>query len=85
MFFGLTPPYLTRIADMITKASADHRERERLMISTKRLNKSSDRINDSRGTMLETEDLGISILQDLHSQRQSLLHTHDTVTLSLSC
>ncbi|RZB93529.1 Vesicle transport v-SNARE 13 [Glycine soja] len=67
------------MTNAMMKASADHRERERLMISTKRLNKSSDRINDSRGTMLETEDLGISILQDLHSQRQSLLHTHDTL------
>ncbi|KAL5547612.1 hypothetical protein UlMin_002843 [Ulmus minor] len=28
-------------------------------------------------TMLETKELGVSILQDLHSQRQSLLHAHD--------
>jgi len=30
--------------------------------------------------MLETEELGVSILQDLHSQRQSLLHANNTVT-----
>lgn len=49
------------------------------MMSTERLNKSSDRVKDSRRTMLETEELGVSILQDLHSQRQSLLHAHNTV------
>lgn len=49
------------------------------MFSTERLNKSGDRIKDSRRTMLETEELGVSILSDLHSQRQSLLHAHDTV------
>ncbi|KAL4337511.1 hypothetical protein AHAS_Ahas12G0117500 [Arachis hypogaea] len=43
------------------------------MASTERLNKSGDRIEDSRRTMFETEDLGVSILQDLHAQRQSLL------------
>ncbi|XP_061365936.1 vesicle transport v-SNARE 13-like isoform X2 [Gastrolobium bilobum] len=64
------------MADAMT-ASAD--QRERLMMSTERLNKSGDRIKDSRRTMLETEELGVSILQDLHSQRQSLLHGHDTL------
>lgn len=57
--------------------SAD--QRQRLMMSTERLNRSSDRIRESRKTMLETEDLGVSILQDLHQQRQSLLHAHDTL------
>lgn len=33
--------------------------------------------------MLETEELGVSILQDLHQQRQSLLHAHKTVCLYL--
>lgn len=64
------------MTDTLT-ASAD--QRSRLMISTERLNKSGDRIKDSRRTMLETEELGVSILQDLHSQRQSLLHAHDTL------
>ncbi|GKU97242.1 hypothetical protein SLEP1_g10412 [Rubroshorea leprosula] len=64
------------MADTLT-ASAD--QRSRLMMSTERLNQSSDRIKDSRRTMLETEELGVSILQDLHSQRQSLLHAHGTL------
>lgn len=29
--------------------------------------------------MLETEELGVSILHDLHQQRQSLLHADDTL------
>ncbi|MBA0600979.1 hypothetical protein Golax_002033 [Gossypium laxum] len=64
------------MADALT-ASAD--QRSRLMTTTERLNQSSDRIKDSRRTMLETEELGVSILQDLHSQRQSLLHANNTL------
>ncbi|CAK9186059.1 unnamed protein product [Ilex paraguariensis] len=54
-------------------------QRERLLMSTERLNKSNDRIRESRRTMLETEDLGVSLLQDLHQQRQSLLHADNTL------
>ncbi|XP_059644157.1 vesicle transport v-SNARE 13-like [Cornus florida] len=57
--------------------SAD--QRGRLLMSTERINQSSDRIKESRRTMLETEELGVSILQDLHQQRQSLLHAHNTL------
>ncbi|KAF5735558.1 vesicle transport v-SNARE 13-like [Tripterygium wilfordii] len=64
------------MADALT-ASAD--QRGRLMMSTERLNHSSDRVKESRKTMLETEELGVSILQDLHQQRQSLLHAHNTL------
>ena len=51
------------------------------MTTTERLGKSGDRIKESRRTMLETEELGVSILQDLHSQRQSLLHANNMVTI----
>lgn len=54
-------------------------QRGRLLMSTERLNQSSDRIKESRRTMLETEELGVSILQDLHQQRQSLLHANSTL------
>jgi len=30
-------------------------------------------------TLLETEELGVSILQDLHKQRETLLHARDTL------
>lgn len=57
--------------------SAD--QRGRLLMSTERLNHSTDRVKESRRTMLETEELGVSILQDLHQQRQSLLHAHNNL------
>uniref|UniRef100_I1NP26 Uncharacterized protein n=1 Tax=Oryza glaberrima TaxID=4538 RepID=I1NP26_ORYGL len=36
-----------------------------------------DMIRDSKRTMLETEDIGVSLLQDLHQQRGRLIHAHD--------
>lgn len=56
------------------KASSD--QRDRLMLSTERMNDSSDRLRESRRTALETEQLGVSILEDLHQQRETLLHSH---------
>ncbi|XP_020599428.1 vesicle transport v-SNARE 11-like [Phalaenopsis equestris] len=64
------------MADTLS-VSAD--QRGRLLMSTERLNHSSERIKESRRTMLETEELGVSILQDLHQQRQSLLHAHNAL------
>uniref|UniRef100_A0A2P2K211 Vesicle transport v-SNARE N-terminal domain-containing protein n=1 Tax=Rhizophora mucronata TaxID=61149 RepID=A0A2P2K211_RHIMU len=61
----------------VHRASAD--QRERLSMSVERLNQSGERINESRRTILETEELGISILEDLHQQRQTLLHAHNKV------
>ena len=48
-------------------------------MSTERLNQSGDRIKESKKVLLQTEELGVSILQDLHQQRQTLLHATDTV------
>ncbi|KAI5019735.1 hypothetical protein ZWY2020_044623 [Hordeum vulgare] len=58
-------------------ASSD--QREKLMGTSERLNQSSDRIRESHGTVLETEEIGVSILQNLHNQRQKLLHAHTTL------
>eukprot|EP00249_Psilotum_nudum_P007645 c20715_g1_i1 orf=333-1004(-) len=58
-------------------SSAD--QRSKLLVSTERLNHSSERIKESKRTLLETEDLGVSILQDLYQQRQTLLHSNDTL------
>ncbi|XP_011035803.1 PREDICTED: vesicle transport v-SNARE 13 [Populus euphratica] len=66
-------------AGMANSLTASADQRSRLMMATERLNQSGDRIKDSRRTMLETEELGVSILQDLHQQRQSLLHAHNTL------
>ncbi|CAK9138144.1 unnamed protein product [Ilex paraguariensis] len=65
--------------DLLESGMVSADQRGRLLMSTERLNQSSDRIKESRRTMLETEDLGVSILQDLHQQRQSLLHANNTL------
>jgi hypothetical protein len=62
---------------IMLQASAD--QRERLTMSVERLNQSSDRIRESHRTVLETEELGISIIQDLHQQRETLLSSHKRV------
>ncbi|KAL8456339.1 hypothetical protein ACS0TY_034526 [Phlomoides rotata] len=54
-------------------------QKDRLVMSTGRLNNSSNRIRESRKVMLETEELGVSLLQDLHQQRQSLLNANNTM------
>ncbi|KAK6921982.1 Vesicle transport v-SNARE, N-terminal [Dillenia turbinata] len=52
-------------------------QRDRLLMSTERLNQSSETLKESRRTVLETEQLGVSILEDLHQQRETLLHSHN--------
>ncbi|KDP31284.1 hypothetical protein JCGZ_11660 [Jatropha curcas] len=64
------------MADAMTVSA---NQRGRLLISTERLTQSTERIKESRRTMLETEELGVSILQDLNQQRQALLHAHSTL------
>ena len=58
-------------------ASSD--QRGRLMMTSERLNQSSDRIRESQITALDTEEIGVSILQNLHNQRETLMHAHKTL------
>ncbi|KAJ4711401.1 Vesicle transport v-SNARE family protein [Melia azedarach] len=51
--------------------------REQMAMSVERLNQSGERIKDSRRILLETEELGISIVEDLHQQRETLLHSRN--------
>lgn len=67
---------------MWTTKQVSSDQRERMTMSVERLNQSSDRITESRRTILETEELGVSILQDLHQQRETLLHSHQKVSLT---
>ncbi|KAG6548694.1 hypothetical protein Mapa_009849 [Marchantia paleacea] len=64
---------------MADSASSAADQRARLLLSTERLNQTGERVKDSKRTLLETEELGVSILQDLHQQRQTLLHARDTL------
>ncbi|CAL9231901.1 unnamed protein product [Arabidopsis halleri] len=59
------------------QVSAD--QRGRLAMSVKRLDHSRDRVREIRRLMLETEEVGISVFQDLNQQCQTLLHVHTKV------
>lgn len=52
-------------------------QRERLAMSVERIDQSGERIRESRRIMLETEELGISIVEDLNQQRETLLHSRN--------
>merc|ERR1711907_259736 len=54
-------------------------QRERLLQTTDRINRTGDNIRQSKQTLLETEELGVSILQDLHRQRETIVHARDTL------
>uniref|UniRef100_A0A061QTF3 Vesicle transport through interaction with t-SNAREs 1 n=1 Tax=Tetraselmis sp. GSL018 TaxID=582737 RepID=A0A061QTF3_9CHLO len=60
-----------------TSSSAS--QRERLLSSTERLNQSSERIRQGRQTLLQTEELGASILGNLHQQRETINRAHGTL------
>ncbi|XP_051141032.1 vesicle transport v-SNARE 13-like [Andrographis paniculata] len=60
-------------------STASQNQRDRLLASTERLNKSGDRIEESKKVMLESEEIGVSLLQGLHQQRQSLLQTDNVL------
>ncbi|CAK9229392.1 unnamed protein product [Sphagnum troendelagicum] len=66
-------------AGMADHVMSGHDQRNRLLMSTETLNQSGERIKESKRTLLETEELGVSILQDLDSQRQRLRHAQSTL------
>lgn len=54
-------------------------QRDRLLSAQDKLKQTGDRIKEGKKTLLETEELGVSILQDLHKQRETITHTRDTL------
>lgn len=52
-------------------------QRERLLQTHEQLNITGDRIRQGKQTLLETEELGVSILQDLHKQRETINHARE--------
>ncbi|BDA48337.1 Vesicle transport through interaction with t-SNAREs homolog [Coccomyxa sp. Obi] len=65
------------LADDYSQTSAG--QRERLLQTTEKLGRTGERITQGRQQLLETEELGVSILQDLHRQRQTISHARDTL------
>lgn len=54
-------------------------QRQQLLSGTDRLDRSSQRLRDSQRLANETEDIGAGTLADLQRQRETILHTHDTL------
>jgi hypothetical protein len=54
-------------------------QREQLLSATERVRATGDRIKQGKQTLLETEELGVSILQDLHKQRETIMHARENV------
>jgi vesicle transport through interaction with t-SNAREs protein 1 len=54
-------------------------QRERMLQSTARLDSTGDRIREGKKSLLETEELGVSILQDLHRQRETISSARENV------
>mmetsp|Transcript_5131 Transcript_5131/g.10140 ORF Transcript_5131/g.10140 Transcript_5131/m.10140 type:complete len:219 (-) Transcript_5131:2226-2882(-) len=66
------------LADEYYQTSAG--QRERLLTSTEQLNKTSEKIHEGRRQLLETEELGVSVLSDLQRQRESIMHSRETLS-----
>ncbi|XP_010441078.1 PREDICTED: vesicle transport v-SNARE 11-like [Camelina sativa] len=64
---------------MADKKAASADQKSRLSNLTKDLSRTTDRIDDSRRLMHETEEFGVSILQRLQSQTRSLQCTQETL------
>ncbi|KAJ1943093.1 Vesicle transport V-snare protein [Linderina macrospora] len=61
------------------ESSADSDQRTRLLTGNERLLRGSQRLQDSHRVAMETEAVGASILNDLRSQREQIVHTRDTL------
>jgi len=52
-------------------------QRQQLLSGTERLDRSSQRLQESQRIALETEEIGAGVLGDLHVQRQTIQHTRE--------
>ena len=58
---------------------ASRTQRSRLLDNTERLERSGKRLEDGYRTCIETEQIGSQVLEDLHSQRQTIQRSRDRV------
>jgi vesicle transport through interaction with t-SNAREs protein 1 len=54
-------------------------QRQQLLSGTERLGRSSGRLRESQRIALETEDIGAGTLSDLQRQRETIIHTSQTL------
>eukprot|EP00769_Ergobibamus_cyprinoides_P002626 gnl/Ergobibamus_cyprinoides/3763.p1 GENE.gnl/Ergobibamus_cyprinoides/3763~~gnl/Ergobibamus_cyprinoides/3763.p1 ORF type:complete len:223 (+),score=80.23 gnl/Ergobibamus_cyprinoides/3763:101-769(+) len=75
---------LVQAADRDALMTAEHRvevsaldARQRMLDSAARLDRTTDRLEDTHRTALETEQIGAQILEDLDGQRRTMLGSMD--------
>lgn len=61
----------------IAKESAG--QRARLLEAGERMDKGTAQLQETRRTLMETEEVGVNIMGNLHTQRETLLRAHDKV------
>lgn len=54
-------------------------QRDRMLVASERLNKTTERLTQGRQQLYEAEELGVTILQDLARQRETIVHARDTL------
>lgn len=54
-------------------------QRDRLLSGTNKLNETTERLGNSHRIAMETETIGVNILNDLRGQREQILHTYNTL------
>lgn len=69
---------LLRGTDPTLRLEADN-QRDRLMETTERLNRGTDKLRAATQIALETEAVGASIMADLESQKQTIRHARGTL------
>ena len=60
-------------------APTSQSQRDRMLQTTARLDQTGDRIREGKRSLLETEELGVSILQDLHRQRETITNARESI------
>uniref|UniRef100_A0A7S1C7L7 Vesicle transport v-SNARE N-terminal domain-containing protein n=1 Tax=Bicosoecida sp. CB-2014 TaxID=1486930 RepID=A0A7S1C7L7_9STRA len=63
--------------DAVSRESAS--QRGRIEEATARMDRSTAVLEETRRTVMETEEVGVGIMGNLHSQRETLLRAHDKV------
>lgn len=63
--------------DAISRESKS--QRGRISEATARMDRSTAVLEDTRRTIMETEEVGVGIMGNLHEQRETLLRAHDKV------
>ncbi|KAM0284554.1 hypothetical protein ACHAQH_001920 [Verticillium albo-atrum] len=65
-----------------SSADPNLEQRQQLLSGTDRLDRSTQRLKNSQALANETEAIGANTLADLHRQRETIQHTHETLLQS---